>query len=157
MAKSSRKTGWLIAAVLLLIVAQVAVLGFVVSRVVFAQPQVQQPRRPAPQNYPPPVARPLQSQPLRKQPVVAQKIQPKPKPTGPRAEPPKFSQPGGIFTNAVTVELSAKSTNAIIRYTLDGSDPTESSATYSTPIVAKNTMLVRAACFEKDKAPSISI
>ena len=158
MAKSSRKTGLLIAAVLLLIVAQVAVLGFVVSRVVFAQPQVQQQtRRTAPQNYPPPVARPLQAQPSRKQPVVAQKIQPKPKPTGPRAEPPKFSQPGGIFTNAVTVELSAKSTNAIIRYTLDGSDPTESSATYSTPIVAKNTMLVRAACFEKDKAPSISI
>src|SRR4051812_20355334 len=161
MAKRSSKTIWLIAAVLVLIAAQVAVLGFVVarsmSRVVMVQNPVQQPRKNSQQGFPPPVARPLQGQPLRKSAPMVQKTAPKPKPTGPRAEPPQFSNAGGIFTNAVRVELTAKSTNAIIHYTVNGSDPTEDSPTYSAPILVNNTMLVRAACFEKDKAPSISI
>ena len=161
MAKRSSKTVWLIAAVIVLIVAQVAVLGFVVARsmshAVVVQTPTPQTRRNPQQAFPPPVARPLQGQPLRKATTMAQKTSPKPKPTGPRAEPPQFSRTGGIFTNTVTVELSAKSTNAMIRYTLDGSEPTEVSATYAAPIAVKNTMLVRAACFEKGLAPSISI
>src|SRR5690349_20827826 len=108
MAKRSSKTIWLIAAVLVLIVAQVAVLGFVVARsftrvmaVQQAQVQPQQPIRKTPQqNFPPPVARPLQGQNRNnKMPVVAQKPKPKPKPDGPRADPPQFSKTGGIFTN----------------------------------------------------------
>src|SRR6187551_1446439 len=127
MAKRSNKTIWLIAAVLLLIVAQVAVLGFVVAKfvspVVSAQVQPQTKRNS--QQFPQPVGRPIQSQPIRKS-VSVPKPQPKQKPTGPRAEPPQFSKTGGIFTNTVTVALKAKSSNAVIRYTLDGSDPVES-------------------------------
>ncbi len=162
MAKRSNKTVWLIAAVLVLIAAQVAVLGFVVARfvspvVVPQQAQTQQQKRRTTQQFPPPVARPLQPQPMRKGVVVAPKPQPKPKPTGPRAEPPQFSRTGGIFTNIIKVELTAKSAKAVIRYTLDGSEPMESSPTYSQPITMKNTTHLRAACFETGLAPSISV
>src|SRR5215208_2308082 len=109
MAKRSNKTVWLIAAVLILIAAQVAVLGFVVARfvspvVVAQQAQPGQKKGRNVQQFPTPVARPLQPPSLRKN-VVVPKPQPKPKPTGPRAEPPEFSRAGGIFTNSVKVEL----------------------------------------------------
>lgn len=164
MPNNSNKTVWLITAVALLIVAQIAVLGFVVARsmsgMFMAQTatptQPPQVRRGPQQAFPQPVARPLSPQSARKT-LTPVKAQPKPKPTGPRAEPPQFSKAGGIFTNSVTVELTAKSTNAIIRYTLNGLDPTESSPTYSTPITVNNTMQIRAACFEKGLAPSMSV
>jgi hypothetical protein len=159
MAKRSSKTIWLIAAVLLLIVAQVAVLGFViarsVSRVVVAQ-SPQQPQRKNGQTFPPPVARPLEQRSSRKI-VTTPKQQPKAKPAGPRAEPPQFSKEGGIYTNAVSVALKAKAAKAIIRYTLDGSEPTETSPAYAAPITIKNTTLLRAACFEAGLAPSMSV
>lgn len=159
MAKRSSKTIWLIAAVLLLIAAQVAVLGFViarsVSRVVTAQ-SPQQGQRKDRQSFPQPVARPVEQRSSRKN-VTPSKQPPKPKPTGPRAEPPQFSKEGGIYTNAVSVTLKAKSGKATIRYTLDGSDPTESSPTYAGPITVRNTTLLRAASFEPDLAPSMSV
>ena len=174
MAKTSSKTVWLIAAVLLLIAAQVAVLGFLVARSVSRMsmtqnqaPQVRQAPQfqrnpPPPPVFPQPVPRPFQAQPqpMRRTPpptITTQKSTPKPKPAGPRAEPPQFSIAGGIFTNAVTVELKSKSTNAVIRYTLNGADPSESSTTCSGPITIKNTTLLRAACFEPGLASSRSV
>lgn len=49
---------------------------------------------------------------------------------------PAVSQSGGVFRSAVTVQLSipAGLTGATVRYTLDGSDPTESSPVYDGPI-----------------------
>ncbi|MFM7374511.1 MAG: lamin tail domain-containing protein, partial [Chthoniobacterales bacterium] len=44
---------------------------------------------------------------------------------------PVFSVDGGIFTNNQSVAISTTESNAVIRYTLDGSDPTESSPVYS--------------------------
>ena len=44
---------------------------------------------------------------------------------------PTFSVNGGIFTNSQSVIISTTETNAVIRYTLDGSDPTDSSPVYS--------------------------
>ncbi len=44
---------------------------------------------------------------------------------------PKASPPGGTFTDSVKVELKAPP-GAIIRYTLDGNDPTQNSPTYAT-------------------------
>ena len=163
MAKRSSKTIWLIVAVLLLIAAQVAVLGFViarsVSRVVVAQSPQQTSRKERQadrQSFPPPIARPLEQRSSRK--TGAQpKAPPKVKPTGPRAEPPQFSREGGIYTNAVAVTLKAKSEKATVRYTLDGSEPVESSPAYSAPITIRNTTLLRAACFESGLAPSMSV
>ena len=49
-------------------------------------------------------------------------------------EPPVFSVPGGLYQSAQTVVLSTGVADGVIRYTLDGSDPTESSSVYSGPL-----------------------
>src|SRR5438874_1318245 len=43
---------------------------------------------------------------------------------------PQFSVAGGVFTNNVAVRLTANSPSAVIRYTVDGSEPTTSSRKY---------------------------
>ncbi|MFC1552542.1 CotH kinase family protein [Candidatus Latescibacterota bacterium] len=58
------------------------------------------------------------------------------------------SNPGGFYDNNVTVEFSTASDIAVIRYTLDGSVPTESSIEYSSPISVNSTTVVRARTFE---------
>ncbi|MGA1266826.1 MAG: CotH kinase family protein [Phycisphaerales bacterium] len=47
---------------------------------------------------------------------------------------PTFSVAGGMHTGPVTVSISAPPAGATLRYTLDGSDPTESSSAYTGPI-----------------------
>ncbi|MGC9326358.1 MAG: CotH kinase family protein [Candidatus Hinthialibacter sp.] len=74
------------------------------------------------------------------------------------AQEPIFSFPGGIYENAFSLELSAAAPNAEIRYTLDGSAPTERSAKYESPILIQKTrqgaVLVRARVFRQDWLPS---
>ena len=71
--------------------------------------------------------------------------------------PPSFSKPGGVYNDKVSVDLRAKSSSAVIRYTLDGSEPTNSSSVYSEPIVISNSALVRAKTFESGVAsPTVS-
>jgi hypothetical protein len=145
MVKRSKKTTWLIAVVLMAVLLQLAVIAFIATNV-FSQsakprrsPQdlPREVERGVPQRYEPPPARRVQRQPARK--LVAK---PKPKPEGPRAEPPQFSQRGGIYTNALAITLRAKSTNAVIRYTLDGTEPEEKSALYSDPIPIRDTVVL---------------
>ena len=50
-------------------------------------------------------------------------------------EPPSFSTGGGAYTSAVSVELSTSVTGGVVRYTLDGSEPTTNSPVYASPIV----------------------
>lgn len=45
----------------------------------------------------------------------------------PSVEAPEFAPPGGTFVEAVTVTLSTATEGAVIRFTLDGSDPTAES------------------------------
>ena len=47
---------------------------------------------------------------------------------------PSFSVSGGIYTNNQTITITTTETNAVIRYTLDGSDPTETSPIYSNAV-----------------------
>ncbi len=47
---------------------------------------------------------------------------------------PAFSSPGGMYPQTVNLELSTPVVGGTIRYTLDGSDPTESSPAYSGPL-----------------------
>ncbi len=65
-----------------------------------------------------------------------------------------FSPAGGAFATNVTLQLSARDTTATIRYTLDGSEPDESSPTYSAPLSLTNTALVRAKTFPKNQPAS---
>lgn len=64
------------------------------------------------------------------------------------ADPLTFSVKGGVYTSAVTVELSAPE-GETIRYTTDGSVPTKRSNKYNAPItVDKNALTIRAARFD---------
>ncbi|MDR2505615.1 MAG: lamin tail domain-containing protein [Oscillospiraceae bacterium] len=69
---------------------------------------------------------------------------------------PTVSVPGGSYKNSVTTELFV-SGNGVIRYTLDGSDPTESSAVYAGPLEFNRTTILRARAFEDGLRPSAII
>lgn len=88
--------------------------------------------------------------------VVAPAPKPKVKPSGPRAAIPELSVAGGVFTEPFRVEIKArsKSANTVIRYTLNGMEPTETSAAYSGPISVSGTALLQARAFEPGIHPS---
>ncbi len=58
-----------------------------------------------------------------------------------------FSRAGGTFVTAFNLQLTTTATNAVIRYTLDGSAPTEDAAAYSAPIGITSSTQVRARAF----------
>ena len=156
MAKSSKKVVWLILAVLLLVAVQFSVIAFVLVKTFSPVSAMQSPQPPRNrQSFPTPTARPLREretyQPPGRRITVA-----KTKPTGPRAEPPQFSKTGGVYSVTFNVELKTKTTNAVIRYTIDGSEPTESSPVYSSPVEIRQSTLLRAVSFAPGLAPSIA-
>ena len=59
-----------------------------------------------------------------------------------------------LFASPAEVILTFATAGAEIRYTLDGSDPTESSALYERPIVITGDVTVKARAFAKDLKPS---
>lgn len=65
---------------------------------------------------------------------------------------PHFSVRGGIFNSAVNIALSNYNGNDI-RYTVDGSEPTENSAIYSGTISMSSTGVVRARNFRQGCIP----
>jgi hypothetical protein len=68
---------------------------------------------------------------------------------------PRFSKPGGVYMKSLSVELSAKSSAGMIRYTLDGSEPTAASTLYAGPIEITATAALKARTFERGLAPSM--
>ena len=67
------------------------------------------------------------------------------------SDPPSFSQEGGFYTAPTTVTITSPSSEAVIRYTLDGSPPTDSSLIYTSPIFIDSTRVIRARSFEPGK------
>src|SRR5438105_1296814 len=65
----------------------------------------------------------------------------------PDLPPPQFSVPGGIYTNTISVRLTASSRSTSIHYTVDGSEPTPASRTYSDPIQISSSTLLKAKVF----------
>ena len=67
---------------------------------------------------------------------------------------PRFSQEEGVFTNEIRVELKGPSA-AVIRFTLDGSDPDVASPAYqeSAPLHLTNSVMLRARCFAAGQPP----
>jgi hypothetical protein len=63
--------------------------------------------------------------------------------------PTPVINPGNVeeLTSSTTVSITDENTNAIIRYTLDGSDPTESSSVYLEPFTVSKTTVVRASAW----------
>ena len=71
-------------------------------------------------------------------------------------DPPIASPPGGSFETTVDVSLSSVP-GATIRYTLDGSEPTAASGTYSRPVRLERTTELRARAIHPDWQPSSTI
>jgi len=69
--------------------------------------------------------------------------------------PPVFSKRGGVFANGVRLELTAQS--GVVRYTLDGSEPTASSEAYAAPLQLAGSTLVKARTFAPDLLPSATV
>ena len=67
-----------------------------------------------------------------------------------RKSPILFSPAAGVYATNVSLQLSARSGSPVIRYTLDGSEPDESSPAYATPLPLTNSILVRAKAFPKE-------
>ena len=67
---------------------------------------------------------------------------------------PKINFPAGFYPASVEIVLTSDEPNAIIRYTLDGSDPSESSGRYSSPFRIQATKSLRARSFTPGKLPS---
>jgi len=69
------------------------------------------------------------------------------------AETPVFSRSGGFFQGSLSVTLSVSSAGATIRYTLDGSVPTEFSSAYSAPIPLSGNTIISAKAYETGLLP----
>src|SRR6266513_1180367 len=65
----------------------------------------------------------------------------------------EFSADGGAFTSPFPLELWTASTNAVIRFTLDGRAPTDASLSYNGPVSITNTVQVRARAFAPGLLP----
>lgn len=68
--------------------------------------------------------------------------------------PPEFSPRGAFFYQEQAVTLSSRSPGAVIRYTLDGSEPTASSPEYREAITLNTTATIRARAFKEGQAES---
>ncbi len=67
---------------------------------------------------------------------------------------PQISLPGGFYDHPVQVVLYSDDRDAVIRYTLDGSEPTEHSSLYTGPLTLSATTVVRATATENGKLKS---
>ena len=65
-------------------------------------------------------------------------------PPTPTVATPTFTPAAGTYYEAQTVSIACTTDGATIYYTLDGTDPTESSPVYSTPIIIEETTTVKA-------------
>lgn len=60
---------------------------------------------------------------------------------------PQLSPAAGFYAGSQSVTMSTSDPGTTIRYTLDGTEPTASSAAYAGPVALNATTVVRAACF----------
>ncbi len=85
-----------------------------------------------------------------------------PETTGGILEPPVISANVSRFTSPLTVTLAPAQVNkqlgnqTIIRYTLDGTEPTETSLIYNSPITLTSTTVVKARLYAPNVSPSFT-
>ena len=75
-------------------------------------------------------------------------------PGGGIAEPPTFSLASGFYDGTESIEIAVSGADTTVRYTLDGTEPTETSTTYAGPLALTQTTVVRAAAFAPGRAMS---
>jgi hypothetical protein len=76
-------------------------------------------------------------------------------PGPPVLEPPTMTPQGGEFDNALEVQLTHRDSDAIIRYTLDGSAPGKSAVRYKGPFMVNTPVTVRARAYKEGFTRSI--
>lgn len=77
------------------------------------------------------------------------------KPTDPnQCSTPTLSPPGGTYDAAQTVVLSCATNGSVIRYTIDGSDPSQVSSFYSKPISINQNTTIKAKAYKDGLTPS---
>jgi hypothetical protein len=72
----------------------------------------------------------------------------------PKAPQPTIAPAGGTFTSEPTVQLTSSVAGALVRYTLDGSEPTEFSTPYSAPFAITQSGTLKAKTFATNYMPS---
>ena len=75
----------------------------------------------------------------------------------PEVAAPVFSPAAGTYTDSVTFSLACATEDAEIHYSTDGTEPTEASTLYSTPITLTATTTVKAKAFKADWTPSATV
>lgn len=65
-------------------------------------------------------------------------------------EIPEFDVQGGFYNGPVTVNITTNETNAVIRYTTNGTEPTPTSDIYNGPLTINSTTVVKARVFHND-------
>ncbi len=69
----------------------------------------------------------------------------------------QFSQEGGFYTQGIQLTLSAPDQSGTIRYTMDGTVPTDTAALYEQPLRIDSTTVLRARLFQDGKMPGPTI
>ncbi|MDD3050133.1 MAG: FISUMP domain-containing protein [Candidatus Cloacimonetes bacterium] len=67
---------------------------------------------------------------------------------------PTFTPPAGNYATAQSVTISCTTEGAVIKYTIDGTDPTSSSPVYSSPVNISSTTTLKAKAFKDGWTPS---
>ncbi|MBC8525785.1 MAG: choice-of-anchor D domain-containing protein [Candidatus Cloacimonetes bacterium] len=67
---------------------------------------------------------------------------------------PTFDPPGGTYTEPQYVKISCLTSESIIRFTLDGTDPDENSLEYTDSILVDVSMTIKAKAYKQDWLPS---
>lgn len=67
---------------------------------------------------------------------------------------PQFNPTSCLFYPSTNVEITCATSGAIIRYTTDGSEPTESSTVYTGPIIVSDNTEIRARAWKSGMNPS---
>lgn len=70
------------------------------------------------------------------------------------AATPTFSPAPGTYSGQVSVSLSTMTPNPVIRFTRDGSTPTDGSENYTAPLIVSATTTIRAIAFAAGYSPS---
>jgi formylglycine-generating enzyme required for sulfatase activity len=68
---------------------------------------------------------------------------------------PVFSPAAGTYLSEKNIEITCPTSGATIRYTLDGSDPTESSPIYTSLIALTQGTTIKARAYKSDMKPSL--
>jgi len=72
----------------------------------------------------------------------------------PKVKAPVFTPPAGIYADSQNVTITCPTEGATIRYTTNGSDPTETSPVYTTPIPVSVKTTIKAKAWKTGMEPS---